>query len=218
MSDVRSLTERIDSEIAGFQKSVEQFQDTAKSAYDAREARFRDVFVPAAKKVVELIRPRLQVLVERFKDRVNVKPVVTEHLREVELKFDSPVAQIDLTFSLTHDMEVKNLFLDRRLHILPILMKFDERSSLTMPLDKIDEGKIVEWFDDRVVNFVQIMKELHQNNYYLKGHLVTDPIAGVQMPKYAAKTTLEADGTIYYFISDETRREFEKQRATAVKK
>ena len=129
--------------------------------------------------------------VGRFKDHINVKPVLTEHLREVELKFDSPVAQIDLTFSLTHDMEVKNLFFDRRLHILPILMKFDDRSSLTMPLDKIDEGRIVEWFDDRVVDFVQIMKELHQNNYYLKGHLVTDPIAGVHMPKYAAKPRLK---------------------------
>jgi len=43
-------------------------------------------------------------------------------------------------------------------------MKFDERSSLTMPLDKIDEGKITEWFDDRVVNFVQILKKVRFNN------------------------------------------------------
>ncbi len=87
-----------------------------------------------------------------------------------------------------------------------------------MPLDKIDDGKIAEWFDDRVVSFVQTLKELHQNNYYQKGHLVTDPVADVQMREYAAKTTLEADGKLYYFISEETRREFEKQQATAVKK
>ena len=217
MSDLQSLTKRIDTEIAGFKQSVVEFQDTAMSAYEAREARFRDLFVPASKRVVELIRPRLQVLVERFKDRVDIKPVITEHLREVEMRFNSPVAQIDLAFSLTHDMDVKNLILDRRLNILPIFMKFDEHSGLTMPLDKIDDGKIAEWFDDRVVSFVQTLKELHQNNYYQKGHLVTDPIAGVQMPKYAARTTLAVDGKTYYFISDETRSEFEKQRATAGK-
>ena len=218
MLDLQGLTKRIDTEIEGFKQSVVEFQDTAKSAYEAREARFRDLFVPAAKRVVDLIRPRLDVLVERFKDRVDIKPVITEHMREVEMRFNSPVAQIDLAFSLTHDMDVKNLILDRRLNILPIFMKFDEHSGLTMPLDKIDDGRIAAWFDDRVVSFVQTLKELHQNNYYQKGHLVTDPIAGVQMPKYAAKTTLEADGKTYYFISDETRGEFEKQRATLAKK
>lgn len=218
MSDLQGLTNRIDAEIDGFKQTVVEFQDTAKSAYEAREARFNELFVPAANRVVELIRPRLQVLIERFKDSVDIKPVVTEHLREVEMKFNSPVAQIDLAFSLTHDMDVKNLILDRRLNILPIFMKFDEHSGLTMPLDKIDEEKIAAWFDDRVVSFVQTLKELHQNNYYQKGHLVSDPIAGVQMPEYAAKTTLEADGKTYYFISEETRSAFEKQRATADKK
>ena len=135
-----------------------------------------------------------------------------------EMRFNSPVAQIDLAFSLTHDMDVKNLILDRRLNILPIYMKFDEHASLAMPLDKIDDGQIAAWFDDRVVSFVQTLKELHQNNYYQKGHLVSDPIAGVQMPMYAAKTTLKADGKTYYFISEETRSEFEKQRANAAKK
>ena len=31
-----------------------------------------------------------------------------------------------------------------------------------MPLDKIDDGKIAEWFDDRVVSFVQTLKELQE--------------------------------------------------------
>lgn len=128
MSDLQGLTNRIDAEIDGFKQTVVEFQDTAKSAYEAREARFNELFVPAANRVVELIRPRLQVLIERFKDSVDIKPVVTEHLREVEMKFNSPVAQIDLAFSLTHDMDVKNLILDRRLNILPIFMKFDEHS------------------------------------------------------------------------------------------
>ncbi len=31
-----------------------------------------------------------------------------------------------------------------------------------MPLDKIDDGKNAEWFDDRVVSFVQALKELQE--------------------------------------------------------
>ncbi len=116
------MTGRIDTEIAGFKQTVVEFQDTAKIACEAREARFRELFVPAAKWVVELIRPRLQMLIERFKDRVDIKPVVAEHLREVDMGFNSPVAQIDLSFRLTHDMDVKNMILDRLLNILPIFM------------------------------------------------------------------------------------------------
>ena len=62
------------------------------------------------KRVVELIRPRLQDC-RAIQGPRQCQARWTEHLAKVELKFDSPVAQIDLTFSLTHDMEVKNLFL-----------------------------------------------------------------------------------------------------------
>jgi YHS domain-containing protein len=213
MNDVKSLTERIDAELSGFQKSVENFQVAAQGEYEAREARFRDLFLPASKRVVELIRPRLQALADRFKDRVNVKPVVSEHMREVTLYFDSPVARINLTFRLTHDSDVKNLTLDQELEVLPVLIKFDQHASFSTPLDKIEDAAVTKWFDDRLVNFVQTVVAMHQNQHYLKGHLVTDPVAGVQMPWYAAKTTLEADGTTYYFISDETKREFETRRA-----
>jgi YHS domain-containing protein len=96
-------------------------------------------------------------------------------------------------------------------------MKFDDRAALAMPLDKIDEGKVAQWVDDRIVKFVQTVAAVHQNQYYLKDHLVTDPVAGVQMPKYAAKATLAAGGQTYYFISDETRNEFAKQKGIAVK-
>lgn len=217
MPDLTSLIGRLDTEFAGFQKKTEEFHAAAKEEYEAREARFRDKFLPSATQVVELVKPRLQVLVERFKDRVAVSPAVTEHVREVTLKFDSPLARIDLAFRLSHDAEVKNLVLDQTLEILPILMEFDDHARFVVPLDEIDEQQIADWFDDRIVNFVQTVAAMHQNQNYLKGHLVADPIAGVQMPRFAAKATLEADGKTYYFISDETKVEFEKQRKSAGK-
>ena len=62
---------------------------------------------------------------------------------------------------------------------------------------------------------MQTVAAIHQNQYYLKAHLVTDPVANVQLPKYAAKTTLEHNGQTYYFISDETKLEYEKRHGIA---
>jgi YHS domain-containing protein len=134
------------------------------------------------------------------------------------MKFDSPLARVALRFALTHDAEVKHLVLSQNLEILPILMRFEGESQLVVPLDKIDEQQVARWFDDRIVSFVQTIAAMHRNQNYLKGHLVTDPIAGVQLPKYAAKSTLEADGQTYYFISEDSKREFEQQRKSAGKK
>ena len=40
--------------------------------------------------------------------------------------------------------------------------------------------------------------------------MVEDPIAHVRFPKDAAATTLEWQGQKFYFLGEETRREFEK--------
>jgi YHS domain-containing protein len=47
----------------------------------------------------------------------------------------------------------------------------------------------------------------------LKDMFVEDPVASVRFPKYLASSTLERDGRTYYFVDEETRREFEKQPA-----
>ncbi|TWU05174.1 hypothetical protein CA54_58620 [Symmachiella macrocystis] len=212
MAGLNDLTARLDAEFAEFEQGIDALQASAQSDYEARKSRFHALFEPAANRIVELARPRLQLLVERFRDRVNVQPVMTQYLREVTFSFDSQPAQTVLKFSLSHDASVKNLTLDRDLDILPILFKCDPHASLCMPLDQIDEEEITNWFDEQIVSFVKTAKEMHRNNNYLKGHLVLDPIAGVQSPKFAAKSTLESGGTTHYFISNETCQEFQKRQ------
>jgi len=50
---------------------------------------------------------------------------------------------------------------------------------------------------------------LSQNEYYLKNHLVVDPVADAKFPKFAAAATLERQGKTFYFISEKTHNEFE---------
>jgi YHS domain-containing protein len=66
--------------------------------------------------------------------------------------------------------------------------------------------------DDRIVAFVRTFLAIHENRYYQKGSLVTDPITGTEMPTFAASCTLESGGKTYYFVSEDSKREFERQQ------
>ena len=95
--------------------------------------------------------------------------------------------------------------------IVPILIKFDAHSEMAFPLESPNREAIATWFDDRIVSFVHSYLTLHENNLYLKDHLVKDPITKVEFPKYAAGATLEWQGSSYYFVDDKSRQEFMKQ-------
>jgi YHS domain-containing protein len=43
--------------------------------------------------------------------------------------------------------------------------------------------------------------------------MVEDPVAKIRFPTFVAGATLERDGKTLYFISEETRREFEGRKA-----
>lgn len=213
MPDVSNLTSRIDAELSGAQQKISEFQQQAEQAYEQRERRYREQFVPAVQRLTAVLKPRLEVLMEKFQDKVHVEPVMTEHIRQATFKFDSRMARIELTFRMSHDTDVRNLILDQTLEVLPIFMQFEKHASLSMPLDKVDDEAAVRWVDDRIVAFVKTFLAIHQNQYYQKDSLVTDPVSGTEMPRYAARCTLESGGKTYYFISEETKREFERKQA-----
>ena len=85
---------------------------------------------------------------------------------------------------------------------------------LASAINYMDRQTLANWLDERIVSFVKSYLAVHQNNYYLKDHLVEDPIAKVRFPKYAAGATLQWNGKTVYFLGDETRRQFEQQQGT----
>ena len=66
------------------------------------------------------------------------------------------------------------------------------------------------------MDFVQTYLSMAENEFYLKDRMVEDPIAHVRFPNMATAATLEWGGQKYYFISDETRREFARQNKIAI--
>jgi YHS domain-containing protein len=98
------------------------------------------------------------------------------------------------------------------LEIRPVLMRFKPHDEMEFPLDKVDREAAAKWIDDRILDFVQTYFSMGENEIYLKDYMVEDPIAHVRFPKEAAATTLECQGKSFYFIGEETRREFEKEQ------
>jgi YHS domain-containing protein len=211
MEAVNSLMDRIDAEFSAAEQRVKQFKTERVQEFQGREQRL-EKFAKLMDELRDVWGPRLEALAKKFGERVAVKPQVEPGRRSATFEFQSELARIKLRFGVSPDTEVRNLLFTYDLDIIPILMKFDSHDEIEFPLDAIDKAALGKWFDDRIVSFVQTYLSLHENQYYLKDHMVEDPVAKVRFPKYAAGATLEHGGKTYYFIDKTTLQQFQQQQ------
>ena len=214
MPKLEELLSRIDKEFSAVEERIKQNQSQQVDAYRDRQQRLAK-FEQTLDRLREVWRPRLEAFAKRFGDRVKVTPSTEPTKRAATYEFQTDLAHVQLRLSATTDEDVRQVILNYELQIMPILMKYERHAELALPLDAIDEEKIAKWVDDRLVQFVQTYLSLHENQYYLKEHMVEDPVAHVRFPKFAAGATLESKGKTHYFIGEETRREFEKLHTAA---
>jgi hypothetical protein len=205
--------DRLDAEFAAAENRVKRLQTQQVEEFQGRQQRLEQ-FEKTLEQLREIWRPRLDALAKKFGERVDVQPNVEPGRRSANFEFQSELARIDLRFAVMPDAEVRNVVFTYDLQIIPILMKFDSHDEIEFPLDAVDQTALAKWMDDRIVSFVKTYLSLHENQYYLKDHMVEDSIAKVRFPKYAAGATLEVKGKTLYFIDESTRREFEQQQAT----
>ena len=213
MTDLDTLIRRIDEEVA-----VEVKRQKAEWAEVAQSNRERGPrlqrYEAIAKHVIELLKPRLAAFIERFKDVAKAETSVREHTRAVNLTFAATVARVTLTFEVFPDQDVSHVRLECTTEIIPVVVRYDKQSVLEFPLDAVQDDTVVQWFDERIVAFVKAYMALVRQDADLKEHLkdqlVEDPVAKIRFPKYLASSTLDRDGRTYYFVDEDTRREFEK--------
>jgi YHS domain-containing protein len=212
MSDTANLAARIDAEFTAFDERLKRNQEERIREFRERQERLA-ALEPRLEKLSELWRPRLEALAERFGDRVQVTPKVERSRREASFNVQSDLAVIRLRFSVAPDGDARKLIFGYELSIIPVFTEFESHGELEFPIDAVDEAALGRWLDDRILAFVRVYLSLQENQYYLKDHMVTDPIARVSFPKHVAGATLELRGKTYYFIGEETRREFEQKQA-----
>src|SRR5262249_20105739 len=159
---INNLLSRIDGEFAALDAKIKKVQAEQLQQHKDREKRL-ELFVKTLDDLREVWKPRLEMLVQRFGDRVQTTPRLTPSTREVVFEFKSALARIRLKFSAAADRDIRNIILASDLEIVPILMRFDAHSELEVPLDNIDKAKIAAWVDDRIVSFVRSYLALHEN-------------------------------------------------------
>jgi YHS domain-containing protein len=214
MPKIEELLSRIEKEFVAVEERIKENQSQQIDAYRGRQDRLAK-FEQTLNHLRDVWRPRLEAFAKRFDDRVKVTPSAGPTQRAATYEFKTELAHVRLRFSATTDQEVEQLVLEYNLQIIPILMKYESHAELAVPLNAIDDETIAQWIDDRLVQFVQTYASLHENEYYLKEHMVEDPVAHVRFPKFAAGATLEAEGKTHYFIGEETLRIFQEQQASA---
>ena len=209
MADIDVFLKRLDEQVAQARSRVEQKQSEIQQTYEARSQRYQK-FLRVLEELQGVARTRLEKLAERCK--FDATPTESPDGKSVLLMFQTPVARIRLRLSATHDDDVRNLVLGYDLEVLPIFIKYNPHAELAIPLDKVDRATVEAWLDDRLIEFAQTYVTIHFTDQYNKDHMVTDPVANVRFPKVFAQSTLEKSGKTYYFISDQTRSEFEARR------
>jgi len=214
MTTPTDLSTRIEAEFDAYEQSLAKLRETQLADYQGRRERLA-LFDPLCERLRKIWGPRLETLARRFDEHVEVTPTLSPGRREAKFAFDSKLANVVLRFFVSTDSDVRKLVLGYDLHIIPILMKFEPHAEVEFPIDDVDDDAVARWVDDRIVEFVRTYLALHQNEYYLKDQMVEDPVAGTRFPKAAAATTLERGGRTYYFVSEETRHEFEARAAEA---
>ena len=215
MSEINSLAGRIDAEFSAAAEKVRRFQVEKVEEHKERQKRLEQVG-RIFEELGNIWRPRLELLVKKFGDGVKVTPKLVPSRREAVFDFQSSLAEVHLKFSAYADWDVRKVILSYDLKILPALMQFTPHAEMEFPLGAVDKDTVSKWIDDRIVEFVQTYLTIGDSESYLKDYMVQDPVALVRFPSFAAGATLEWKGKTYYFVGEETRREFARQNQIAV--
>ncbi|MFO0817759.1 MAG: hypothetical protein U1A77_07455 [Pirellulales bacterium] len=212
MSTTSMLESRLQAEFAAYTARAAKYRATQLQEHEAKEERLAR-FIRLLDELRDLCRPKLEALAAQFKDVVKVEPEITPSQRQATFAFESPLAHINLRFRIVPDNEVRRVVVTYDLEILPIFIDFERHSEIVFPLEQVDHAAIAQWLDDRIVAFVKVYLSLYENEYYLKDHMVEDPVVHVRFPKFLAGAKLDCNGQTYYFIDEATKKEFEAKSA-----
>ncbi len=212
MTNIDGLSKRIDAEFADARRRVEELQQRAAHEAESIADRYEKFEQLRHHVTDDIVRPRIDSMVQHF-DNVEQIPHRNRFGADVVLSFahtpDCP-ANIEVKLSLTHDERIEQVVLTYDLKILPVFIKFEPHATFEFDLDEFDESQLTAWLDDRLVAFVQTYLSLQFVDQYQQENLVSDPVANIRFPKSFAKATCQYEQHTYYFLSDASKVEFEK--------
>ena len=95
MNDINSLQNQIDAEFAAVVEKTKKFQVEQMHEHKEREQRMEQLG-KAFEEMREIWRPRLELLIKKFGDRVQATPRIIPSTREATFEFKSILAKVTL--------------------------------------------------------------------------------------------------------------------------
>src|SRR5262245_62069097 len=123
MPDINSLANQIDAEFSAVAEKVKKFQVEQVAGHQERQSRLEQLG-KVFDELRDIWKPRLELLVKKFGDRVKVTPRLVPATREVTFEFQSNLARVRLKFQAFTDRDVRKIVLSYDLAIIPVLMRF----------------------------------------------------------------------------------------------
>ncbi len=176
MSELKSLSSRIDDAFAAREKRIKDTQAEALREWRERRQRIQQLD-KVFQTLGEAWKPRLATLLQKFGDRVRVTPRLTPSSREAAFEFQSKLGQVRLKFSVSTDRDVRKVILGYDLEIIPVSFRYQPRAELEFPLGAVEEAAAARWVDDRIVDFVRAYLSMAQNELDTQDHMLEDPVA-----------------------------------------
>lgn len=214
MAESGNLAQRIKAEFESREqrlKARDQEKTRQSSERESRLARFGKT----CDELKAVWGPRLQDFAKQLGDQIKVTPKIEPEQRQATVAFLTPLANITLSISVSANPEVTGLILDYDLLIIPSLFEYERHSRLEMPLDRIDEGAVAEWFDDRLIACVKSYLAMQDNEFYQQRAMVEDPITRAKFNRENAAAMLEHKGQKVYFASEDNMRQYRQKHQIA---
>lgn len=211
MSDINELATRIESTIQSvLDKLKSKQQQELHTAMDRQKLLVDYEAVQA--KIVEMAKPRLEALAKRGGERIKVTPTVSQTRRAATFEIKSPKVLMTFSVSVAPDYTIQNAVMTSDLSVVPLLWRFDSHSECRTPVANPDYAGLMKWLDDRIIAFVELFMTIHESEIYNKAELVTDPVAKLEFPKFAAGATHDEGGKTLYFIDEQTKAQYLKSK------
>jgi hypothetical protein len=154
MSDIGNLAKRINLEFSSAATRNKELLG-GQEQLTAQQQRGLQQLGKVFDELREVWKPRLELLMKEFGNRVQTSPHVVPSERDVTFTFQSSKAHVKLRFSALPDRDFQRLILGYLLEINPAVIHYKPYDQLEFLLNAIDKQVVAKWMDDRIMDFVR---------------------------------------------------------------
>jgi YHS domain-containing protein len=210
MNALKDLEQQIRSKLAEADERRQLYKDHLKQRMREIDEHYQRFNRVADRLLGEVIRPRMEKLAGFF-DNVERPGAGRPEQHHCLYRFrhtDRFPATTTLELSVCPDERIESVVVLYRLEILPIFFPFEGEDQIVFPLDQVEDERVAEWVDRKIVQFVDTYLRLEQVEYYQRENQVTDPVCGMRLNKIGAAAQVEYQGRMYHFCTEACARTF----------